>query len=58
MVSAIQVFERPTRQNLNPRGYLLANLDLQEAFGTDEAKAHHHFFEYGFEAFNFFFPGF
>ena len=47
MPAEIRVLERPTLENLNPRGYLAANLDLRKAFGDDEAKARHHFQQYG-----------
>lgn len=47
MTAEIQVFERPTPENLSARGYLLANLDLRKAFADDEAKAYQHFYEYG-----------
>jgi hypothetical protein len=49
MIGEIQVFERPTTETLNPRGYLLANPDLRKALGDDEARAQHHFCEYGFK---------
>jgi hypothetical protein len=45
----IQVFEPATPETLNPRGYLLANMDLRRAFGDDEAMAQRHFHEYGFK---------
>lgn len=47
MTAEIQVFERPTSENLNAHGYLFANLDLRQAFGDDEGLAYQHFYQYG-----------
>jgi hypothetical protein len=47
MTTGMHVFEQVTVQNLCARGYLLANRDLQIAFGDDEALAERHLHEYG-----------
>src|SRR5262245_57864437 len=47
MTLPIQVLEAVTPDNLYPRGYLLANADLKNAFGTDEAAARKHFSKCG-----------
>jgi hypothetical protein len=43
----IQVLERVTPENFDARRYILANGDLQIAFGGDEAMAERHLHEYG-----------
>lgn len=47
MIRAIQVFEPATPQNFYAPGYLLANRDLQIAFGDDLTLAEQHLYEYG-----------
>lgn len=44
---AIQVFEPVTPNNFRAPNYLAANKDLQIAFGSDEAMAQRHLYEYG-----------
>jgi hypothetical protein len=43
----LEVFEPATSDNLFPTGYLLANRDLQKAFGCSTEKAMTHFFKHG-----------
>jgi hypothetical protein len=47
MTQGIEVFERVTLDNFDAHRYLLANRDLQIAFGDDESLAERHLHEYG-----------
>jgi SAM-dependent methyltransferase len=43
----MRVFETPSLDTLFPRGYVLANADLESAFGFSEVAAREHFEHYG-----------
>src|SRR6516165_9703473 len=47
MTQGISVLERVTPDNFDAHRYVLANRDLQIAFGDDKALAERHLHEYG-----------
>lgn len=47
MHNPIRVFETPSLDTLFPRGYVLANADLESRFGFSEIAARKHFQRYG-----------
>jgi SAM-dependent methyltransferase len=47
MKPPVRVFEIPTAETLFPRGYVLANPDLERAFGSSETAARAHYVMFG-----------